>query len=86
MCEIEVTVHYKKGIHARPAAEIVQTAGKFNSKIFIGFNENESVNAKSIIGVLTLGATHGSTLVVTANGPDEEMAIAALRELFGKNK
>jgi phosphocarrier protein len=53
MTEKEVTIKNRAGIHARPAALIVQTASKFNSKIHM-IKDNEKVNAKSIMGIITL--------------------------------
>lgn len=81
MTEKQVTIRNRAGIHARPAALIVQTAGKFSSKInFIKGSEN--INAKSIMGIITLGAGYNTNLLVRADGPDEEQAVEALFELF----
>ncbi len=65
------------GIHARPAAEIVKTAAKFASHITIG-RDGMDVNGKSIMGVMMLAAECGSVVRISAEGPDEEAAIAAL--------
>ncbi len=61
----------KVGLHARPAAVLVQAANKFKSEIKLEKDGNE-VSAKSILGVLSLGAEKGTVVVVTANGVDEE--------------
>jgi len=81
MKEQLVVVKNRAGIHARPAALIVQTAGKFQSKIFF-IKENEEINAKSIMGIITLGAAHGTEMTVRAEGNDEDAAVAALADLF----
>ncbi len=81
MKEATVTVLNRAGIHARPAALLVQTAGKFASSIFFEKN-SERVNGKSIMGVITLGAVFNTTIKIIADGKDEEKAIAAITELF----
>jgi phosphocarrier protein HPr len=77
MPEREVKIVNKLGIHARPAAEIVKTAGKFKSSITIVRDDLE-VNAKSIMGVMMLAAEFGATIVIRALGEDAEAAIDAL--------
>jgi phosphocarrier protein len=77
MPEREVKIVNKLGIHARPAAEIVKTAGKFKSSITIVRDELE-VNAKSIMGVMMLAAEFGSTILLRATGDDAEGALDAL--------
>lgn len=77
----EVTVVNTLGIHARPAAKLVQSVLAFESEVFIQFNGNR-INAKSIMGLLTLAATRGSRMNVTCAGPDAEQAMAAVREIF----
>jgi len=77
MPEREVRILNKLGIHARPAAEIVKTAGKFKSSITIVRDDLE-VNAKSIMGVMMLAAECGATIVVRAIGDDAEPALDAL--------
>ena len=67
----------KMGIHARPAAEIVKTAGKFKSNITI-IRDDLEVNAKSIMGVMMLAAEFGSTILLRATGDDAEAALDAL--------
>jgi len=83
MTEKEVTIKNRAGIHARPAALIVQTASKFNSKIHM-IKDNEKINAKSIMGIITLGAGYNSKLRIQAEGPDEQEAVNALAELFDR--
>lgn len=77
MPEREAKIANKLGIHARPAAEIVKTAGKFKSSITIVRDDLE-VNAKSIMGVMMLAAEFGSTIVLRAIGEDAEAALDAL--------
>jgi phosphocarrier protein HPr len=76
MPEREVRILNKLGIHARPAAEIVKTAGKFKSAITIVRDDLE-VNAKSIMGVMMLAAEHGAMIVLRAIGDDAEAALEA---------
>ncbi len=80
MVEKEVTVQNKTGLHARPAAMFVQKAGKFSSTITV-IKEEREANAKSIMSVMALGASQGSTVVIRAEGSDEEEAVTALVEL-----
>lgn len=77
----ELSVINKLGIHARPAAALVQCVLVFKSDVFISFNGSR-VNAKSIMGLLTLAATQGSRLTVTCKGDDAEATLAAVRALF----
>jgi phosphocarrier protein HPr len=77
MPEREAKIVNKLGIHARPAAEIVKTAGKFKSSITIVRDDLE-VNAKSIMGVMMLAAEFGSTIVLRAIGDDADAALDAL--------
>jgi phosphocarrier protein len=77
MPEREAKIVNKLGIHARPAAEIVKTAGKFKSNITIVRDDLE-VNAKSIMGVMMLAAECGATITLRATGDDAEAALDAL--------
>lgn len=77
----DLLVVNKLGIHARPAAALVQCVLAFESDVFILFNGNR-VNAKSIMGLLTLAATQGSRLTVTCKGSDAGAALDAVRALF----
>ena len=81
MIERNVTIANKNGLHARPAAEIVKTAAKFKSDITL-VREDLEVNGKSIMGVMMLAAEYGSSLVLRADGPDAEDAVAALAKLI----
>ncbi|MDQ7052998.1 MAG: HPr family phosphocarrier protein [candidate division KSB1 bacterium] len=83
MKEIKVKIKNKLGLHARPAAQLVKTAAKFKSDIFISRN-SQIVNGKSIMGVMMLAAENGAELTIQANGEDEDAALKALAELFEK--
>jgi len=75
------TVVNSLGLHARPAAMIVQTANRFRSEILFE-KDGLQINAKSIMGVLTLAAGKGATVVVTCEGEDAPAALAALAKVF----
>lgn len=77
----EVVIRYPDGLRASRAAEFVQTAGKFSSLIFVE-KENKKINAKSIMGVLSLSAKQGEKIYVIAQGKDEEDAVKALEKLI----
>ena len=79
----ELRVVNSLGLHARPAATLVQTVLKFQCDVHISLNGHR-VNAKSIMGLLTLAAAQGSILVVTCTGPDAEEALAAVRDIVEK--
>lgn len=81
MTEQKVTIENRLGLHARAAAKVVHMANKFRSEIFIA-TEEERVNAKSILGLLTLAATKGTEISVRADGEDESEAVAAIVELL----
>jgi len=81
MVERIVTIRNRAGMHARPAALLVKTASGFASQIFIE-KDSERVNGKSIMGVITLGATYNTPLKIIAEGPDEAQAVDALQKLF----
>lgn len=83
MTEKSVSIKNRAGIHARPAALIVQTASKFKSKIFIEKN-SDRINAKSIMGIITLGAGFGVELRILAEGEDETQAVEAVALLFDR--
>ena len=71
----------KLGLHARPSAQLTQTAAKFQSEVWIA-KDGRRVNAKSIMGVLMLAAGQGSIVTVDAEGPDEAEAIEAVGALI----
>lgn len=81
MVEREVVIKNRAGMHARPAALLVQTANKFSSNIYFK-KDSEQVNGKSIMGIITLGATYNTGLKIIADGKDEIEAVKALAGLF----
>ena len=81
MAEKTVTVRNRAGIHARPAALIAQTANKFSSEITIE-KDSTVINAKSLMGVITMAAGYNTELIVKAVGSDEEAAVEAIFSLF----
>ena len=84
MAEITVTLQHPTGLHARPAALFVQTASRFRSQIEVQAN-GKTVNAKSMMAILSLGARQGTALTLRAEGEDAEAALAALKELVESN-
>jgi phosphocarrier protein HPr len=83
MIQKEIRVENALGIHARPASLIVQVATKFHCDISLE-KEGASADAKSIMSVMMLAATHNSTIVIHAKGKDEAEAVAALEALFAR--
>ena len=81
MVKREVTVTNRAGIHARPAAMIVQTASRYDSRIMLG-KDSDQINAKSIMGIITLGAGYETVLTLSVEGPDEQEAADAVATLF----
>ncbi len=76
----DVTVKNQVGLHARPATFFIQKANEFNSSIWVEKDERR-VNAKSLLGVLSLGIMGGTTIKIIAGGSDEEAAVEALVNL-----
>jgi len=81
MHETSLIVSNRLGLHARASAKLVQLVQKFRSTVWLVSGPRE-VNAQSIMGVMMLAAGQGTPLTVRADGPDEEAALAAVRELF----
>jgi phosphocarrier protein FPr len=83
MSTVQVTVNHKVGLHARPASEFVKTAKSFPCEIKVRnmTADGEAVNAKSILGVLTLGVLQGHIIEIEAEGPQTEDALQALENL-----
>lgn len=77
----EVVVPFEFGLHARPAARLVQMASGFQGEISVRAGDRE-VSGKSILGLLTLGATCGEHLTIEARGPDAWDAVDAIAALF----
>jgi phosphocarrier protein len=81
MIEHTVTVLNRAGVHARPAAILVQATKNFKCNIFFE-KGRERINAKSIMGVITLGAGFGAEIKIIAEGEGEEEAVKAITRLF----
>ncbi|UCF99851.1 MAG: HPr family phosphocarrier protein [Spirochaetaceae bacterium] len=81
MVEKTVTIKNRAGIHARPAALLVQTANQFAANIYLE-KDGEKINSKSIMGILTLAATYNSPIKIIADGSDEEDALQTICKLF----
>lgn len=73
----DVVVQNKVGLHARPATFFIQKANEFKSSIWVE-KESRRVNAKSLLGVLSLGIIGGTDIKIIADGPDEEAAVDGL--------
>ncbi|GER85186.1 phosphocarrier protein HPr [Thermogemmatispora aurantia] len=82
--ERNLVITNKVGLHARPARLLVQTAALFHSQIVLQYGA-QTVNAKSIVGVLRLGARCGSTIHLRAEGEDAEEAVRSIEELVQRN-
>ena len=80
----EVVVQNQVGLHARPATFFIQKANEYKSSIWVE-KDDRRVNAKSLLGVLSLGITKGITITIIAEGPDEEQAVSDLIELISSN-
>jgi phosphocarrier protein HPr len=80
MLEQEVQIAGQAGLHARPAALFVQAAQRFTSRVWVARGEKR-VDGKSLLGLLSLGATAGSTIVIGAEGADAAAAVAHLAGL-----
>ena len=74
MTTAEFTVKLPNYVEARPVAEIVQTASQYEAAIYL-ISGDKKINAKSIMGMMTLGLNSGLKVVVTADGPDEAQAV-----------
>ena len=85
MIKKPITINLSTGLEARPVAQLVQVASQFNSEIYVEIGKKR-VNAKSIMGMMTLGLSAGEKIVVTANGVDEEDAIQNIEKYLSAAK
>jgi catabolite repression HPr-like protein len=85
MVEKQVEVKLKTGLQARPAALFVQEANRFSADIFLE-KDGKRVNAKSIMGLMSLAISSGSVITLIADGPDEKEAIEKLASYVQKEK
>ena len=84
MTTIDINVNDPTGLHARPAAQFVQAAKAFSSKITVTFNGKEC-DAKSIMGIMTLAIKSQSVITVAADGADEAQAVEKLKQYVESN-
>ncbi len=84
MVSSEVVVQNSVGLHARPATFFIQRANEFKSSIWVEKDERR-VNAKSLLGVLSLGIVKGTQISIIADGSDEEEAVKTLVDLIDSN-
>ncbi|MEE1014334.1 MAG: HPr family phosphocarrier protein [Clostridia bacterium] len=80
----EVVIQNQVGLHARPATFFIQKANEYKSSIWVE-KDSRRVNAKSLLGVLSLGITKGLSITIIAEGTDEEQAVNDLVELVSSN-
>lgn len=80
----EFTITNKLGIHARPAAQFVKTANKFDAEITVE-KDGEEIDGKSIMGLMMLAAGHGSVLTITTEGVEADESMAAIGGLISRN-
>lgn len=81
MTEKTLIILNKLGLHARAAAKLSHLANMYNSDVYLIYNEDK-INAKSLLGILTLAASVGNEITIQAVGNDEKAAVAALGDLF----
>ena len=79
MIKKPITIQLSTGLEARPVAQLVQVASQFNSEIYVEIGRKK-VNAKSIMGMMTLGLVTGESITVEADGTDEEQAVAEIEK------
>lgn len=84
MIKKEIVVRCESGLHNRQATYFVQKANEFSSSIWVEA-DNRKMNAKSLLGIMSLGIITGAIVVLTADGPDAEAAIAALEALLQRD-
>ncbi|GKX30432.1 HPr-like protein Crh [Vallitalea longa] len=85
MIEKKITVKIASGLEARPVALFVQVASQFESNIYVEM-QDKKVNAKSIMGMMSLGVLEGEDITITAEGTDEEKAINELEKYLSEDK
>lgn len=83
MKEMKVKLINEEGLHGRAAANFVRVASKFESEVKL-VSEDVSVNGKSIIGIMSLGAFSGEELTIRTEGPDENVALRTLVDLINQ--
>ena len=81
MIKKPITINLSTGLEARPVAQLVQVASQFNSEIYVEIGKKR-VNAKSIMGMMSLALLNGEEILVDAEGADEAEAVAAIEEFL----
>ena len=81
MMKKDLRIENKLGLHARAAAQIVKAASGFNSRVLLS-KDGIEVDGKSIMGIMMMAAARGSTILVSAEGDDEDRALAGMEKLF----
>ena len=84
MISKEVVISNQVGLHARPATFFIQKANEYKASIWVE-KDDRRVNAKSLLGVLSLGIVKGTAITIIADGSDEEEAVAALSALIASD-
>lgn len=84
MIQKDIKIKLSGGLEARPIAVLVQVASQYDSTVYLQI-DNKKVNAKSIMGMMTLGLSAGENVVVNADGADEENAIAEIEKYLSAN-
>ena len=85
MVAMEAVIGNRLGIHARPATLLVKAAANFEAEIYLSKGNIRRINGKSIMGVMMLAAEQGATVLVEAEGPDEEEAASAIAGLLASS-
>lgn len=81
MIQKSIRIKLETGLEARPVAMLVQVASQFDSTVYLGA-DNKRVNAKSIMGMMSMGLESGAEVLVTADGADEESAVAEIEKFL----
>ncbi len=81
MIQKSIRIKLETGLEARPVAMLVQVASQFDSTVYLGA-DNKRVNAKSIMGMMSMGLESGAEVLVTADGTDEESAVAEIEKFL----
>ncbi len=84
MCNKEIVVRCESGLHNKQATYFVQKANEFESSIWLEY-DNRKMNAKSLLGIIYLGIVTGTTVTISASGPDAEEAVEALSALLQRD-
>ena len=84
MIKKPITINLSTGLEARPVAQLVQVASQFNSEIYVEIGKKR-VNAKSIMGMMTLGLAAGEQVTISADGADENQAVTDIEKYLSNN-